>query len=339
MSQVEAEQYKDNQPLISVVMPVYNCERFVGEAIDSILNQTNKNFELIIVNDGSTDHSEKVILSFNDERIKYIRNQVNAGPSFATNRGFSLAKGKYVAGADSDDIYKPERLQKQVDYMENNHNVDILSSGYEAFGSENYVFRRTYNNNQIRSYFLWAMLIPNPCFVIRRSLLLKHNLRFDESIMAGQDYEFWERVSCFTKAHYYITNDILFKYRVHKNSISFKRNIIAQKTIGIVRERQLKRLLGNSYHPNHLQNLEMTYSGNINSFKEIASSLSFLKTIKTANRKKQMYDSDDFNKYIKSKYIMVCKRGVYISKIGSLKIHEVVFLPFVFGKYFMSLGV
>ena len=320
-------------------MPVYNCERFVGEAIGSILNQTYKNFEFIIVNDGSTDHSEKIILSFSDKRIKYIKNQENAGPSFATNRGLSLAKGKYIAGADSDDIYKPERLQKQLDYMENNQNVDILSSGYEAFGSENFVLSQTYNNNQIRSFFLWSMLIPNPCFVIRRSLLLKHNLRFDESILASQDYEFWERISYITEAHFHMTNEILFKYRVHKNSISFKRNSIAQKTIGIVRERQLKRLLGDSCRPSDLHDLELTYSGKINSFKEIKSSLLFLKTIRTANRKKQMYDSPEFNKHIKSKYMMVCKRGVYISRIGSLKIHELVLLPFIFGKYFMSLGV
>ena len=102
---------------ITVFMPVYNSERYLKEAIDSILNQSYKNFELLIINDGSTDSSIDIIKSYNDSRIKLINNDCNKGLPYTRNLGLKLAKGDYIAIMDSDDISYIHRLKKQIEFL------------------------------------------------------------------------------------------------------------------------------------------------------------------------------------------------------------------------------
>ena len=107
-------------PLVSILMPVYNSEKYLREAIKSILNQTFTNFELIIINDGSTDNSLKIIKSFKDNRIKIIKNKGNLGLIKTLNKGIDLAQGKYIARMDADDIAMPKRLEKQIAFFNEN---------------------------------------------------------------------------------------------------------------------------------------------------------------------------------------------------------------------------
>src|SRR5688500_9607984 len=116
-----------NSPIISVVLPVYNSENYIKEAIDSILNQTFKDFELIIINDGSVDRSAEVIQAIKDSRIVYV-DQQNSGLAATLNRGIQMARGKYIARQDNDDISIPERLDMQVNFMENNPGVALLGT-------------------------------------------------------------------------------------------------------------------------------------------------------------------------------------------------------------------
>jgi glycosyltransferase involved in cell wall biosynthesis len=109
-----------NAPEISIVLPAYNCEAFLTEAIESILNQTLKDFELIIINDGSTDKTEDVVKSFSDARIIYLKNETNSGLVYTLNKGIDIAKGKYIARMDGDDISLPTRLAKQKAILDEN---------------------------------------------------------------------------------------------------------------------------------------------------------------------------------------------------------------------------
>src|SRR5574344_639787 len=111
-------------PKISVVMPVYNTdETFLRESIESILNQSFKDFEFIIINDGSTNNAEDVILSYKDERIRYYKNDINLKLIKTLNRGLLLAEGEYIARMDSDDISLPTRFQTQVEFLGKNPNI------------------------------------------------------------------------------------------------------------------------------------------------------------------------------------------------------------------------
>ena len=104
-------------PKVSVILPVYNAEKFLKEAIDSILNQTFTDFELLLINDGSTDRSEEIIKSYNDKRISYAKNEKNSGLINTLNRGIDLARGEYIARMDGDDIALPERFELQVKHL------------------------------------------------------------------------------------------------------------------------------------------------------------------------------------------------------------------------------
>src|SRR5690349_21132656 len=115
-------------PAISVIMPVYNSAKFLRLAVESILDQTFKDFEFLIINDGSTDESEAILLEHaaRDPRIVYIKNETNIGLIASLNKALSLAKGKYIARMDGDDVSLPERLAKQVSYLEENNTVAVL---------------------------------------------------------------------------------------------------------------------------------------------------------------------------------------------------------------------
>ena len=120
-------------PLVTVLMPAYNAEKYIGEAIDSILNQTMRDFELIIVNDGSTDNTQQIVRSYTDERIRYFINGENIGIAESFNRAISVARGKYLAIAEHDDISHPQRFKISVSYLEKHSEIDILSSQIESF--------------------------------------------------------------------------------------------------------------------------------------------------------------------------------------------------------------
>jgi glycosyltransferase involved in cell wall biosynthesis len=126
----------NTNPLVTVLMPVYNGEEFLHEAIESILKQTYLNFELLIINDGSTDSSENIILSYPDTRIRYIKNESNIKLIATLNNGFALAQGKYIVRMDADDYSVKERLQKQVAFMEANPEVTLAGSWFETIGDE-----------------------------------------------------------------------------------------------------------------------------------------------------------------------------------------------------------
>src|SRR5437868_7347070 len=132
------------KPLVSVIMTVYNAQEYLNMAVDSILNQTYKNLEFIIINDGSTDNSGHIIEAYNDPRIKYIP-QKNQGLAAALNKGIGLAKGKYIARMDHDDISYQMRLEKQVEFMEDNREVAMAGTSFDLIDSDSGIIGSSYH--------------------------------------------------------------------------------------------------------------------------------------------------------------------------------------------------
>lgn len=125
-----------DNPKITVFMPMFNAEKFIGEAVDSILNQTFKDFELLIIDDGSNDQSREIVEKYQDSRIRLYVNERNRGLPYTRNRGLELARGKYLAVMDADDISDPYRLAKQWNYMENHPETVVLASGKDLLTEE-----------------------------------------------------------------------------------------------------------------------------------------------------------------------------------------------------------
>jgi glycosyltransferase involved in cell wall biosynthesis len=122
--------YLKERPLVSIIIPLYNAELFIADAIDSIINQTYTNWEGIVINDSSTDNSLRIVQSFSDKRIKVVNQARKSGIVNALNAGIRAAGGKYIARMDADDICEPERIETQVKYME--ANPEIILSGTRA---------------------------------------------------------------------------------------------------------------------------------------------------------------------------------------------------------------
>lgn len=202
-------------PMISVLMPVYNGEKYLKEAIDSILNQTYTSFEFLILNDGSTDKTEEIILSYNDPRIIYIKNNQNLQIVKTLNKGIKLAKGKYIARMDADDISLPERFQKQVQFMEENSDIDLCGSWLETFYKDRItnVSRPKTFNDDIKVALLFNTSFMHPTVFGKKSFFSE--LFYNKNMVGAEDYELWIRgIDKYTYANIPL---ILLKYRRHAN--------------------------------------------------------------------------------------------------------------------------
>jgi len=207
-------------PKISVLMPVYNSEKYLKEAIESILNQTFSDFEFLIINDGSTDQSVNIIESYGDSRIRLIHNEQNQGLISTLNKGIDLSQGKYIERMDSDDISLPARLEKQFKLMEENEDIGICGTLFQSFGNHNYIPNHPEDSELIKAHLVFGCYIGHPTVMIRKSIFKKYNLRYDNNFKHAEDYELWTRVIKYSK----FTNiqEILLHYRSHDSQICHK---------------------------------------------------------------------------------------------------------------------
>lgn len=205
------------KPKISVIMAIYNEEKFLKESMESILNQKFKDFEFIIINDCSTDKSLEIIKSYSDKRINLINNQKNMGFLDSRNEALWIAKGKYIAILDGDDISLPKRLSLQYTYLEKNPHIFLVGSSaiyIDENGEELKRFRK-YDD-----YELLAWRLPKSCGIINSSIMFRNDGDlYDPFFKGAGDYELYLRLLSEGK---HLTNlpDYLVKYRVHQGSMS-----------------------------------------------------------------------------------------------------------------------
>lgn len=210
-------------PIVSVLMPVYNAEAYLKEAIDSILNQTFTDFEFVIINDGSTDKSEEIILNYQDSRIRYFKNEVNLKLIKTLNRGLELVSGKYIARMDADDISELNRLQVQFDFMEANPDVGIVGTGFKTFkNNSNTLSNVMYksSHNEICFNQLYQIHLCHGTCMIRQVVLKINSLSFSLEYEHAEDFELFTRLSKHTK----LANiqACLYQVRQHENEVSIQ---------------------------------------------------------------------------------------------------------------------
>jgi glycosyltransferase involved in cell wall biosynthesis len=216
----------NNTPLISVVMPVFNAQKFLAQSIESILSQTEKNFEFIIINDGSTDDSENIILSYSDKRIVYIKNEKNLGLSKSFNIGIRAAKGTYIARMDADDISVPERFKKQISYLESHPEIGVIGSSISVIdekGGKKRTLSRPTNNLFIKWTSLFSTPMYHPTIMARTEIMKAHP--YDERLSNSEDYELWSRLLFGSDACFANLNEPLLFYRVFSGSTTQMLNI------------------------------------------------------------------------------------------------------------------
>jgi len=210
-------------PEITVLMSVYNGEKYLREAIESILNQTYKNFEFLIINDGSADSSRDIILSYNDPRIRLVDNEQNIGFTRSLNRGLKLARGRYIARMDADDISISTRLEKEVAFLNQNRNVGLVGTYYLMINEDGKVLHTikcSIVSKDIKENILEGSQFGHGSVLLRAECIRKVGPYRDE-FKSAQDYDLWLRIS----EVYDVANipEILYKWRLNFKSISIAR--------------------------------------------------------------------------------------------------------------------
>lgn len=207
-------------PLVSIVMPVFNDERFLKEAIESILSQTLTDFELIVINDGSTDSSKAILDTYlKDIRLK-VFDQENQGLVAALNRGCSLAKGKYIARMDGDDISLPRRLEKQVAFLETHENAGVVGAWTALIDEENNKFG-IWRLPVLPGVIGWSLhftsCLAHPAVVMRQEIIKALGF-YNPAAVHAEDYDLWVRAAGITKI--FNLGEVLLERRTRKESVS-----------------------------------------------------------------------------------------------------------------------
>jgi teichuronic acid biosynthesis glycosyltransferase TuaG len=218
------EEIKDI-PLVSIIVPCYNAERYVADTIQSVLGQSYLHFELICLNDGSTDSTEKVLLSFKDPRVQYI-SKANTGVSDTRNQGFDQSKGKYILYLDADDILSENFLKRRVDYLNHHPEMGFCCSEVIKIDENGTKIPEkkwigAYSNilYEVLSYNLKIITCPSN-YLFRRSVLTDHSIKFRTDLSSSADRFFLIELTPFAKCG--LVEDAYLYYRMHSASMSHK---------------------------------------------------------------------------------------------------------------------
>lgn len=278
----------DISPLITVVMPVFNGEKYIKEAVDSVLIQTFKNFELIIVNDGSADRTLEILNTYTDERINIV-NIENNGLVHALNLGISLAEGKYIARMDSDDICAENRFELQLACFEQDQAVDIVSGNVNFIdeNSENIgkLIHENFSFEILKNFLLYkesGKPIVHPTVMIKKEVINKVNGY--RNYHSCEDRDLWLR--CIDLFKFVNLNEILLSYRVNILGISHK-NAINQMASGIqaIVNYEVNFLSGVDLYVKHPEQFKLIYTNLLLKNKYLLSAVSNGNKLKKSMRR------------------------------------------------------
>lgn len=217
------------KPKVSVVMLTYQREKILPQAIDSVLAQTYKNFEFIIINDGSTDNTDDIVKSYKDKRIRYYKNDKNQGIAYSRNKAADLARGEYVMIMDDDDKSLPERMERQVAFLDENENITAVAGQIRGLP------RIPDNHDNIAAGLIQYNNFGNANIMYRREFAKTHNIRYDENLRVSEDWDFWVNMLFSGAKFAAIKDDILERNGVSEKhyGISYEAgNVAVREKIG-----------------------------------------------------------------------------------------------------------
>lgn len=231
--------------LVSVLMSVHNePSEFIDLAVRSISGQTYENIELVIIDDHSDDVTFQHIMKLSEryKNIKVYRNKKNLGLTASLNIGLKLCAGEFIARMDADDFSCPSRIAKQVEYLNEHQDIDILGTGVVSFGEKTMFMSPVngYNPYEVQSNLFFASSLCHPSVMIRKAFLDRTGLTYDESVKKGQDYDLWERASILGKLA--VLKDVLLFYRLHPKQITSTNRKEQDDTLRMIMVRRLNRM-------------------------------------------------------------------------------------------------
>lgn len=282
---------------LTVIIPVYNGEKFIAESIDSVLNQSFSNFKLLILNDNSQDQTAKILEEYKqkDSRIEVITKSKNIKQALLRNEGIQIAKTEYIALLDADDIALPTRFEKQLHFLKNNPDYGVCGTWFTFFGDkENKTIKHQETHDGLKVQMLKNCCIGNPTVMFKKSHL--GDLRFENDYIPAEDYRLWSQL--ITKTKFYNIQESLLKYRWHPNNTSqIKANELKNVDL-IIKKKQLINL-GILFDDDNINfylnavNLTRGLSKN-----DIIKTIEASKIIKDLNAEKKVYNQELFTAHI-----------------------------------------
>jgi glycosyltransferase involved in cell wall biosynthesis len=295
-------------PRVSVLMPAYNSEIFIREAISSIIEQSFSDYELIIIDDASTDDTVKIIRSFSDQRILLIEKDSHSGYTTSLNIGLKMAQGEYVARMDADDVMLKDRLKEQVSYMDSHPEVIVSGTWYKLM-QEQRVVGDPYTPEEVRVTLLDYCCIAHPTVILRKERLLHADKFYNPSIEPAEDYDLWTRLIACGQ----ITNlpKVLLHYRQHDRQVS---NLYAskQQTLASVSKmRMLQYIIPNITPEESLTHLSFIKADNIPDISRFKELVSWRSRVKQANDEVKFFDRKTLDLFLSEKVKLLTRNFLH----------------------------
>lgn len=301
--------YIMDNPRVTVLMSVCNGERYLNEAIDSILAQTFTDFEFLIIDDASTDNTPDILRKYHDPRITIITNEENLGLTRSLNKGLSIAQGDYIARMDADDICLPERLEIQVQFMDENPDICVCGSWVQIIGQNaGDIWRYPTSHDEIACRQLFECSIAHPSVIMKRYYLHKNHIHYNNTFQKSQDYELWVRIS----ESYALANigRVLLKHRIHAGAIGQMYTDSQKEWADKVRFHQLSEFL--SIYPTPKEKMVhylISTCGVETRSDYLHNADSWLQKIWNANMEKRYFNDSVLFKELSSRWYMACKNA------------------------------
>ncbi|MEL7585427.1 MAG: glycosyltransferase [Prolixibacteraceae bacterium] len=313
---------KKNSPKVSVIMPAFNSEKFITEAIDSILHQTFTDFELIIIDDGSTDKTFEIAKSYYDKRIILLQHNTNLGNYPARNLGMEKSKGEYICVMDSDDIATSNRIEQQYLFMESNEDVGICG-GYTEIIDSSQKLNPPNDYIELKVWLLSNIIFKHPTIFIRRNFLSKYKLNYNTSFRYAADYDFLVRSAEF----FPITNipEVVLRHRRHPDQISQAKAKEQSAIVSIIQSNQLRYFNIMPSEQEKVTHLKLMNRVRIEDKKEFDSLLAWANKLVVMNSVNRYFDGDRLSVFLKNmlKNILINYEISKASKVDHIKRNEI----------------
>lgn len=296
-------------------MPVYNGEKYLKPAIDSVLEQSFKDFELVIINDGSTDDSKKIIEGYQDSRIRFLSNDGNRGIAYTRNRGLEVAAGKFLAWMDCDDLIAKNRFEIQLNYLEEHPEIQICGTWMDRFGEEKKETSKSFlKPERIKAMLLFKPAIWNATAMYRLSAIKTAGLKFDTRLTIAEDYDFY----CEASFHFPMANipKSLYSYRASESSIMKSFEGEEEKFLGFHKMIYRKLLIRLQIDPTESELVLHTHLGSTklySNFNQYEEGFNWLLFLQSKNKLTLAYDPEAFNFILGHMFFFISKKA---SQVG-----------------------
>ncbi len=301
---------------VTVILPAYNGERYLREAIDSVLAQTYRDFELWVCNDGSTDGTVAIIDSYADSRVKRIDNPYNMGLVATLNRAFALVESPYVARMDDDDLWHPEKLELQMKLLESRPEVGVCGTSIHKFGDVDALHIFPEESDALKVGLLFYCMMSHPSVVYRRSMLLETGLAYRQDYFPAEDYKMW--IDVLQHSNIFNLQRPLVEYRQHGGQICREKKVEQGLLERKLREEQLRLVYPDptkeelDFHLDRFTTLQPNSDKEVQCFKEWAKRL-YAENLHTCYIKPEILKSE-LRRYVQNAvrtYYLATYQGVF----------------------------